>query len=406
MIYTIEELRHKVLDKAEEVYGIFKDFFGEEYVDLQTNDLSFQDEFCIPDGVAVENLSTTDITDEQIEAVRATFQLNPLSIIVWWPEVTVTNEHNKSINIWDLFARIPIDTGGTIPYEYSGFTLKRATYNMVQLASKYCHSHVPRVSPTIEGLSAWKSPCLGSGPIRNTIISLKTEYNDAMWMLFCQELSMYVTVESLRGVPYIRLEEVGSYIANPQYNDYRFMGINNMNIVNLPKPGGFDYGEYTEWLRRFTQYYLNHNHLSIGYGENGFEINMTFFNFIIDISNACIRYLNLTSNSSEISDFFNSNVLLHAFVSGNTISTQMTRSPIRTNEIDGMDIVCFKGSMKTLRILGNSSGTEETTNLLDCKVAQFILRNILKVINYRYKNEHANRGQEGTAQTYQRILYL
>ena len=55
------------------VYDIFKDFFGEENVDLQDN-----------------------------------------YIIIHFPKVTVTNEHDRSIDITHLWVRVPVDTNGTI----------------------------------------------------------------------------------------------------------------------------------------------------------------------------------------------------------------------------------------------------------------------------------------------------
>ena len=192
MIYTIEELRHEILDKAEDVYGIFKDFFGEGFVDLQIDGRTLHNEDLLPGGVTMDDLSATDIPHRHIEE-KKTALATTLSIVVWWPEVTVTNEHDRSIVIWDLFAKIGINTLGTIPYEQPGFLLKRSTYNTSQLLSGYLHSHIPHTYANRENLIAWKSPCLGRGPIRGTIMSLKSDYDDTMWMLFCQELSMYTT---------------------------------------------------------------------------------------------------------------------------------------------------------------------------------------------------------------------
>ena len=387
MIYTIEELRHEVLDKAEEVYGIFRDFFGDDFVDLQVGNRTLHNEDFLPSGVTMDTLSTSDIPNEHIEVMK-NMLASTLSIVVWWPEVT------------------GINTLGTIPYEQPGFLLKRATYNMTQLTCGYLHSHIPHASIGAS-LADWKSPCLGRGPIRGTIMSLKSDYNDTMWMLFCQELSMYVTVESLTGVPYKRLEDVGAVNENASYNDYHFMRMNNRELFGLPKPSDMSCEAYADWLRRFTEYYLRHNHLSIGYNSKEFEINMPFFNFIIDISNACIEFLNLTSNQQEVANFFTGEVLLKARISGTTISTQARRSRTDISNVVGMDILTFKDAVRTLRVFEDTSSADQSeTVLFDCQVAQYILKNILKVINYRYKNEHTNRRQESSAQTYQRVLYL
>ena len=55
MIYTIEELRHEILDKAEDVYGIFKDFFGEGFVDLQIDGRTLHNEDLLPLDPLVSN---------------------------------------------------------------------------------------------------------------------------------------------------------------------------------------------------------------------------------------------------------------------------------------------------------------------------------------------------------------
>ena len=134
---------------------------------------------------------------------------------------------------------------------------------------------------------------------------------------------------------------------------------------------------------------------------------MPFFNFIIDISNACIEFLNLTSNQQEVANFFTGEVLLKARISGTTISTQARRHRTDISNVVGMDILTFKDAVRTLRVFEDASSADQSeTVLFDCQAAQYILKNILKVINYRYKNEHTNRRQENSAQTYQRVIYL
>ena len=76
MIYTIEELRHEILDKAEDVYGIFKDFFGEGFVDLQIDGRTLHNEDLLPEGVTMDTLSTSDIPNDSL--VLAKGQILPL----------------------------------------------------------------------------------------------------------------------------------------------------------------------------------------------------------------------------------------------------------------------------------------------------------------------------------------
>ena len=402
MTYTLEEFRHKVLDKAEEVYQIFVDFFGEEYVDLQYDDLPLRIEFILPDNV---DNGVEEIDLSNIDIMNIKDRLNSrLSIVVWWPEVTVTNEHDRSVVIWDLYAKIKVTTSGTIPYEYTGFNLKRSTYNDIQLGSGYMHSHISSVYADRDSLARWMNPCLGRGPIKGTILELKNSFDDIKWMLFCQELSMYVTVESLSGVPYKYLENIGNFSKAIGYQSYR---PGAYAISDLPKPYGFTNAENVEWLNGFIQYYLQHNNLKIGYSNREFSIGIPYFDFIVDISNACIEYLNTTSDADHVRWLFKGGVLQKLYVIDKAFCMAGIGST-NVSALEGAPILYFKDSQRNLHIRQESVEHEQAT-VLNYKVAQYILDNILKVINYRYRNEHTNseeRGHQTSAPTYQRVIYL
>ena len=68
-----------------DIYEVFKNFFGEPYVDIQAK-------------------------------ADSSYYL----IYVWWPHVTVTNEYDQSVSIQDLYAKIEINNEGRIPFEFSG----------------------------------------------------------------------------------------------------------------------------------------------------------------------------------------------------------------------------------------------------------------------------------------------
>ena len=57
----------------------------------------------------------------------------------------------------------------------------------------------------------FKSPCLGSGPIKSTVATLALGYDEAIRQLFCLELDKYVRVESIAGIPYRYLEKIGNW---------------------------------------------------------------------------------------------------------------------------------------------------------------------------------------------------
>lgn len=145
--------------KKQKVCNLFKEYFGEDKVDIQND-----------------------------------------KIIVWWPEVIVSNEYNKSCVIKDLYALVRICNDGTLS---GSFRLNRSSYSYDQWKTKYCHSHVQRIYRSEDNLTYWREPCLGSGPIRQTISSLQLDFDEDVWRLFIFELDQYVRHESIEGVPIV-----------------------------------------------------------------------------------------------------------------------------------------------------------------------------------------------------------
>ena len=399
MIYTLEELPKAVFSKVYEVYDIFINHFGEQYVDLQG----------LPDGTfllpkhVVEALSTTDINDAHIKDMQEVWKTTVATIMVHWPTVTVTNENGKSIVIQDLYVKVNVTTEGTIPYEYHGFTMNRATYPWIQYQRRYVHSHLPgldRHQP-----QRFEQPCLGSGPIRNTIVNLKNNCDEAFWMLFCQELSMYVTVESLTGGPYMRLEEIGRYGRCAQ-NDYQtFNSSYNYALSSFthafPKP----------WIEGFVAYYLENGHLTLKYADGKYQAGMPYQQFMLDISNAFIEY----HNNSPLHDRKPLEMLLHkkilinyAVIQGKFYDANGNDAFV-TDTISGRVICEFKGNPVRCRVLPREPQEGiQTTLILNHDLAMVILKNILQVINFRYKNERntRNNNRQETTSTYQTVLYI
>jgi hypothetical protein len=366
MSHTINSLREDGHDRIADVYEIFINFFGEQFTDIQ------------------------------LAQSRA-------DIFVYWPRVTVTNENDRSVAIQDLYAKVQITSDGTIPYENRGFQLVRSTFSEIQFASGYLHSHIPHFS----GVPHFQNPCLGSGPINRTIADLKNEYEEALWMLFCQELSLYVTVESLAGGPYFRMETIGKR----KLLSYFICYDDNDRLT----PDFWHYREdkkriFMQIINNFTKYYLEHGHLSIGYFNNTFMPGMSYFDFMIDISNAFIDFYNKYGQRENVEELYNRVIIIKClaasgeFYENNTDSTSNDFS-----QYEGRKVLEFKGHDVNLHI-EQAAGEQHTevTILLHHQIAMHILHNILRIINYRYRNEHTiNRGsQKSSATTYQTVCYL
>lgn len=349
-----EKIYAKVFKNVFNIYDIFKNAFGEDKVDLQG----------VPSIKDFEKLDTEDIA-----RLKTIYEGIHYTIMVYWPNVTVTNEQDKSIDIQDLYAKVQITLNGTIPYENIGFTLNRARYTKKQFFSKYCHSHVPRIQ--YDNLSYFAHPCLGRGPIRDTITTLKSNNLQEMWMLFCCELGKYVTVESLSGVPYVKLSSVGASNKLRNTDDYNELPVELAKSVVLPI------------IKDFIKYYLEHGHLKIAFSENRFIPGMVFYDYLLDVSNCFIEFFNKCKPNITKENIFSYEILKEVVIKDGKFWTFNTDRYTTISNYIGTPICTFKNKEVTLQI----EDKEETINtvlVLSENVANFIIQRILTIINYNF----------------------
>jgi hypothetical protein len=415
MEYTVNQLYQYLFEKPLAIYEIFKGFFGENFVDIQTcqgRELSsfkeyllakICDESFMPKEAAEEEYNLSfNITEMQLKELKTTLEDKRLIIYVWWPKVTVTNEYNKSVNIQDLYAKIEIQGDGTIPYECNGFRLNRATYTREQFMSNYMHSHI-NVIPK-NNFTQFQIPCLGRGPIISTIGTLKNDYDEATWMLFCQELSMYVTVESISGGPYHRMESIGNVSQNSMYTGYNFNFAGKADFLS----------QFTnDDLKKFIQYYLKHGHLSLGYMNSAFTWSMPYYEYIIDISNSFIDFYNkyYSTTAGNLDNCFSKGMLKQVIVTDGKFYNEGDYNNFDINnfsEYQNKLVLVFKGKEIRTTIINNEQRKETTlTTVINNNIAMFILQKILRTINFRYKNEHNKyRRNQEAAPACERVLYL
>lgn len=415
MKYTVNQLYQQLYEKPLNIYEIFKGFFGEDFVDIQTclgRELSsfkeyllakICDESFMPKGTAEKDYNLPfDITKEQLVELENIVKDKRFIIYVWWPRVTVTNEYDRSVNIQDLYAKIEIQGDGTIPYEHNGFRLNRATYSREQFLSNYMHSHI-NVIPK-NNFTDFQIPCLGSGPILSTIGTLKNDYDEATWMLFCQELSMYVTVESISGGPYHRMETIGNVSLNSMYTGYTFNYAGKADFLSL----------FTnDDLKKFIHYYLKHGHLSLGYMNSVFTWSMPYYEYIIDISNSFIDFYNkyYSTTVGNLNNCFSKGMLKQVIVADGKFYNEGNYNSFDINnfsEYQNKLVLTFKGKEIRTTIINNKQGSEATlTTVISNSVAMFILQKILRTINFRYKNEHNKyRRNKKVTTACERIIYL
>lgn len=396
MKYTFEELKGKLFEHVQAVYTIFCDFFGENLVDLQLG---------IPDenirGLYYQNKDEDGNYNINSQEINNFYENTWYStILVYWPHVTVTNEYEKSIDIEDLYAQIKITNKGTIPYEMLGFKLNRAKYSSLQFQCNYLHSHVPSIPKA--DFTLFQKPCLGSGPIRNTIMSLKNEFDETVWMLFCQELALYVTVESIEGVPYMRLETVGTggrITTVDQEDNYSLRSYLTSELK-------IQFNESI--IQDFIKYYIEHGHMVFSFKDGEFQCGLPFFDYMVDVSNAAIDFFNsrLEGSILRLNTLYDMKILMECLVKGRKFYRSRSNTHTNLSQYIGKHVCYFKGRDIKLQIYDNESDNIEAVTILSPEIANFIKTTILLLINKNYRNEHNRTENESSSTTHKDAIIL
>ena len=132
------------------------------------------------------------------------------TIIIHYPEVIIKNSNNKSHTIKDLYLRTTFNNKGKLTEQ---FEMNRSTYTKAELEFGYRHSHHPNISINALSIREWNTTCLGEGPLSTQIgvlIYSNIDFSEGDIISYFCNLDSYITWESLEGVPYKRLEQIGT----------------------------------------------------------------------------------------------------------------------------------------------------------------------------------------------------
>ena len=407
----IEELYNSLMDKPLRVLGIFNDFFGEDKVDMQG--YWSLDKFkswmnieplstYIPDGNIVsmnrndwsmyETQAITDLPEDQVEKVVNVLtdttvkerignaKFNGIFILVHFPHVRVTNEHDRFVDINHLWAKVKVMYNGTLN---GGFTLNRSEYTLLHISSDYMHSHIMTIPKN--DFTQFQNPCTGSGPINGTISVLNRDYDEDMWNMFCLELSKYVTVESVAGTPYHYLERLGT---------------NNMEVgidrfITYLSPNYYRTVITPDKFKEFVRYFINSKKLKFNYVNGSYSIGMSLIEFIVLISNEFIKWYNDQFNKEELTakfaDLKRNNILSECIIDNGKIYYDGSRNNVNSyDQYIGKKVCVFKGKEITVDITDIAEVRNENKSIiLNTQTALYILTTILKVLNYRYGRDKA-----------------
>lgn len=413
----IEELYNSLMDKPLRVLGIFNDFFGEDKVDMQG--YWSLDKFkswmnieplstYIPDGNIVsmnmndwsmyKTQAITDLPGDQVEKVVNVLtdttvkerigdaEFNGIFILVHFPHVRVTNEHDRFVDINHLWAKVKVMYNGTLN---GGFTLNRSEYTLLHIRSNYMHSHVSSI-PTND-FTQFQNPCTGSGPINGTISALNRDYDEDMWNMFCLELSKYVTVESVAGVPYNYLEKLG-------VNDMK-VGVDR--FITYLSSNYYGSAITHDKFKEFVRYFINSKKLKFNYVNGSYSIGMSLIEFIVLISNEFIKWYNDQFNKEELTtkfaDLKSHGILRECIICNGKIYYDRGRNNVDSYaQYIGKKVCVFKGKEITVDITDIAEMRNENKSIiLDTRTALYILTTILKVLNYRYgRNKATHEGNQ------------
>lgn len=393
------QLYNKLMEKPLAIKEIFEDYFGEKNVDLI--DIDYDSFLSVLKRTPIRSLgSLTGLTPVQKtlyegineETLVSDYILikyfgeellpfidnliaNTLKmyVVVYFPKVTVTNEYNKSIEIYDVYVRQQIKGNGTALYRPQ---LTRSTLTRNQFISGYVHSHVHssiKVIPQFHGI------CTGSGPINSTITSLTVSYDEGLWRLFCVELNNLISVESVEGVPYISLESVT--------NKFESMGDFYMNTVYTASSRPSTYANNPFKFidhKGFIKYLLTNDIIPFNYAKGQYGIGVSFIELMVRISNAFISWYNSLGSKKPMMNLFSTGFLFKGIIRDNAIlyGRESSNASLIAS-LKGRFMFKFKGEDVKFNIIDDAIDNDEST-FVNVNYVEEIVGSLLSVLNVGY----------------------
>lgn len=302
----------KLPEQVKEVYDTAVDFYGEKNVDLQNTFIPLIWESAIADissGKALKLLGIYDKIEiskfeetslpiykvfsspEKLALVLAAINTEELlltdlplySILIHFHDITVTNEFCRTTKIEDIYACVPIIPKGTI---MKRMLWCRTTTSRSHWSAGYIHSHVLN---DISGIFEWISPCLGQGPICNTMSTLSESFCKDFWSLFWLELDKCIKTESLTGGPFKKLQQLDS----------------SLNFTECYKSFDFTciylrYHKYKDLINAIVLRLINDVDLKYRYHLDHIEPAVTFVDFTLLVSKMLLEYLDTVTPETHL----------------------------------------------------------------------------------------------------------
>lgn len=405
----IEALYRELLELPRAVTDIFNDFYGEERVDLQPISLekfiyelgrtemqdivgggsstfagssymrSHRNEPLIVNysnrmysHVLTESIEVFDRYAPYMKEFIGNKWFIEIPIIIHFPHVTIRNEYDRTVEVDNLWAKVPVTWEGK---GRGWFRMNRSEYDVVHMQSDYMHSHVSGIDFDFK----FRSVCTGSGPINNTMSSLTVGFDEPIWQLFCLELERYMGTESLSGGPYRRMENIGANGSNKRDN----FPIEQDNYISN--------GYFTKELSsKFLDYLFTNNILKFNYRKGSYGLAHTFTDTVLTISNAFIDWYNdeyrKAPNMPDLYDLQGDGVLKQAIIANGAIFDPNSNANRDYSQYVGRKVLTFKGHDVNLVINGLANGARNVSTILNLDIIREYVWAILELLNCEYGN--------------------
>lgn len=369
-----EEDKIPKIEIQKKILQVFTEYFSEDLVDSDICDYRQIAEWL--NGIVTEDTYRSEGLQWLITMCDKVVN-NMLNVIIRFPRVTVTNEHNNSIDITELYARVSIDCSF---YNHVRLKMMRTEYSIEQWISGYSHSHLSGLCRTNKD---WKSPCLGSGPLNATIDTV-SRYNITLeerleyFGLFCYELDKYVKVESIEGIPYIRLESVG-------------FGDSKVTLGNNVEEWYHFRGTTKAILEDFYKYFISEYNFKFSYINGQYIVGEPLPRLLMEMSQHFATWYNkegYNKYKKSLADL-TANILVKYIISNGQLHTEgrhIAQSDIDAINAENREMLIFKGKPVTLRIYGNAKSSNELY-LLNAVIFNLFYTRILTIINYEYRDK-------------------
>lgn len=188
--------------------------------------------------------------EENIEIDQAN---NLLSLVIYVPEITITNASGEKHTITDLYTKLVFSTELSGAAKIVDLALRRGSITHGEYCYGYVHSHVTATqSGTLQNYT--NTVCFGATPIATLRTLLQAKYSNKDYRNFLHMYKNWLSWESIEGAPYRYMSKIiSSATSSIDYNReearsyekmlrvlYKYLDVLEIDISNIdPKITAF-----------------------------------------------------------------------------------------------------------------------------------------------------------------------